>query len=120
MNDLLSAVAGLIPLMAGLGITIIVVIFVVALILLYREIKEDQRYHLLVELVDAAEQMFKEPGQGKERRAWVMGKIEQYLPDLDLDLAADLIEAAVYRLNQDQPLVITEIAGEIETIEEGD
>ena len=69
----------------------------------------------VAQLVRAAEQQFKAQGlDGPARRAWVLARAKEYFPDLNSEFLIDLIEAAVYDLNQEQSISLT---AEIEDIE---
>lgn len=50
-------------------------------------------------LVEAAEQQFSEPGQGKVKFSWVMGKLQKRFPAVDWELLAEYVEQAVLHLN---------------------
>ena len=69
----------------------------------------------VAQLVRAAEQQFAAQGlDGPARRAWVLARAKEYFPDLNAEFLIDLIEAAVYDLNQEQTTLLT---AEIEDIE---
>lgn len=51
-------------------------------------------------LVEAAEQLFREPGQGKLKFAWVMGRLQKRFPERDWDELVEYMEQAVLRLNR--------------------
>ena len=62
----------------------------------------------VAQLVRAAEQQFAAQGlDGPARRAWVLARAKEYFPDLNAEFLIDLIEAAVYDLNQEQSISLT-------------
>jgi hypothetical protein len=50
-------------------------------------------------LVEAAEQIYREPGSGKLKYSWVMGRLQRRFPDVDWDELTEYLEAACLRLN---------------------
>ena len=69
----------------------------------------------VAQLVRAAEQQFAAQGlDGPARRAWVLARAKEYFPDLNAEFLIDLIEAAVYDLNQEQ---VISLSAEIEDVE---
>jgi len=52
-------------------------------------------------LVEAAEQMYKQPASGNARFSWVMNRLSRRFPDHEWDDLSDAIQAAVYHLNRD-------------------
>ena len=62
----------------------------------------------VAQLVRAAEQQFAAQGMdGPARRAWVLARAKEYFPNLNTQFLVDLIEAAVYDLNQEQTISLT-------------
>ena len=54
----------------------------------------------VIRLVDAAEQLHPVAGAGQTKYGWVMNRLQKRFPDLDWDIAAEYIEAAVLELNR--------------------
>lgn len=97
------------PVLVAVGINALAVGVGIIAVLYYREVSRDlssgdgessDYRQLIVDLVEAAEQIFQEAGQGGERFAWVVDRIEHLVPGLDIELVQALIEAAVYRLDR--------------------
>ena len=74
-----------------------------------KTLKEDKRYASLVEMVEvavrAAEQTFKEPGEGKMKKAEVLTFVTDWLNKQGIAVSDDeldrLIECAVYQMHQE-------------------
>lgn len=50
-------------------------------------------------LVEAAEQMYSAPGQGKTKFGWVMGRLQRRFPQAEWEELSEHLEAAVLHLN---------------------
>lgn len=94
MTDLLAA-------LAVIAVNVLAAAAAVAVYAIYRAMRTDERYRVVVDLVEAAEQMYGDLA-GHERKALVMKQLASMFPSLDAELLATLVEAAVYRLNQAQ------------------
>lgn len=67
---------------------------------------EDTQLGWLIEnLVHAAEEQNKLPGQGQAKFDWVIAQLDQRFDGFDEDLARTIIKAAVYRMNKQKPPV---------------
>lgn len=73
-----------------------------------KALKEDSRYESLVDMVEvavrAAEQTFKQSGQGAQKKEEVLNFISEYMTTHGLSISSyqlnQLIEAAVYQMKQ--------------------
>lgn len=88
-------------------LTIIAAAVIIAAWMYLREYRKTEKGRAVMftvaQLVRAAEQQFKAQGiDGSARRAWVLERAKEYFPDLNAEFLVDLIEAAVYDLNQEQ------------------
>ena len=92
----------------------IVVSICTALITVYvipylKSVKEDRKYQNLVEMVEvavrAAEQTFKESGQGAAKKEEVMNFVAEWMQSHGVNISSyqldNLIEAAVYTMKQE-------------------
>lgn len=50
-------------------------------------------------LVDAAEQIYKEPGSGQTKYGWVMNRLSQRFPGIGWEQLGEYVEQAVHHLN---------------------
>ena len=99
--------------------TVAVAAVIIAAWLYLREYRKTEKGRAVMftvaQLVRAAEQQFKAQGiDGPERRAWVLERAKEYFPNLNTQFLIDLIEAAVYDLNQEQ---VISLSAEIEDVE---
>lgn len=66
---------------------------------------EDTQLGWLIEnLVHAAEEQNKLPGQGQAKFDWVIAQLDQRFDGFDEELARTIIKAAVHRMNNQKPI----------------
>ena len=92
--------------------TLAVAAVIIAAWLALREYRKTEKGRAVMftvaQLVRAAEQQFAAQGMdGPARRAWVLARAKEYFPNLNTQFLVDLIEAAVYDLNQEQTISLT-------------
>lgn len=87
-----------VPLLSLL-VSLLVVAAWVAVWLLRRWLKQQQLSGWVAVAVQAAEQLFDEPGSGKDKFGYAMSLLRELFPNLDPKLIESLIEAAVLQLS---------------------
>lgn len=66
----------------------------------WRQASTKEKVDMVRNLVTVAEQIFAESGSGKQRFAYVISKLVKRFPKEDYEHLGELIEGAVYELNQ--------------------
>lgn len=72
------------------------------------EAKRKKMWNWVLVAVQAAEQLYKSPGAGQDKKAYVLDKLNQKGIKIDAAQLDLLIEAAVYQLNQAKNAFILE------------
>lgn len=90
-------------------ISVCIALFTAYVVPYIEELRQDKRYgsviNMIILAVKAAEQQFKEPGQGKAKKAEVIRFVSDWLAKNGIKVTdeelSQLIEAAVYQMKQE-------------------
>lgn len=91
------------PIFSGVITVVFLVIAIMFIPYIKSRVSDEKLSEIMVWVnifVSAAEQIYRAAGSGKEKKEWVMKKLEEKGYKIDLDILSDLVEAEVLRLKK--------------------